>query len=154
MSNRLVTFVTHKCFAVLLSCHIFFLLRKLTIDRWWIGCWQWFSRWTAIHHIELWKPTINHSFPDRYGPAWRASSQRQTMDKPRWNEKKHVEGAERKKLLGTSPTVFLFNLGPAVRAAALFLHLFTKHERKPRQKKACRRPTNLLPTLPRSYKDE
>ena len=90
----------------------------------------------------------------RPGLSPRASSQRQTMDEPRWNEKKRVEGAERKKLLSTSPTVFLFNLGPAVRAAALFLHLFTKHERKTHQKKACRRPTNLLPTLPRSYKDE
>ena len=65
------------------------------------------------------------------------------MDKPRWNEKKHVEGAERKKLLGTSPTVFLFNLGPAVRAAALFLHLFTKHERKTHQKE----PAGDLPTF-------
>ena len=64
-----------------------------------------------------------------------------------WGEtkKKLVEGAERKKLLGTSPTVFLFNLGPAVRAAALFLHLFTKHERKTHQKKACRRPTFCPP---------
>ena len=64
-----------------------------------------------------------------------------------WGEtnKKLVEEAEREKLLGISPTVFLFNLGPAVRAAALFLHLFTKHERKTHQKKACRRPTFCPP---------
>ena len=94
----------------------------------------------------------------------RASSQCQTMDEPRWNEKKLVEGTERKKLLGTSPTVFLFNLGPAVRAAALFLHLFTKHEPKTHTKKPAGDldyeyfpifpHTNLLPTLSRSYKDE
>ena len=52
-------------------------------------------------------------------------------------------GAERKKPLGTSSTVFLFNLGQAVRTAALFLHLFIKHERNTHQKNAFR----TLPTF-------
>ena len=80
------------------------------------------------------KPLLPRQIRPRLSP--RAPSQPQTMDEPRRNDKKRVEGAERKKLLGTSPTVFLFNLGPALRAAALFLHLFTKHERKTHQKNA------------------
>ena len=106
----------------------------LDSDRWWIGSWHWFSRWIAIHllsnwdHIEL--ATINHSFPDRYGPA---VDRARLVGAKRWTEvkrKKRRGRGREKEASRTSSTVFLFNLGPAARAAALLLRVLLRADNR------------------------
>ena len=69
-----------------------------------------------------------------YKPLLPRRSQRQTMNRGETKKTTWEGPRERSLRLGTSSTVFLFNLGQAVLAAALFLHLFTKHERNTHQK--------------------
>ena len=71
----------------------------------------------------------------------------------RWTQaerRKRCGGGERKKPLGTSPIIFLFDLGSAIYPGSYIF--FTKHERKTHQTN--KQTNRRFPTLRRSYKDE